>query len=410
MSEDRAMAREMKTRYDGVWVRHRARCPALLDRRCTCKPSYIARVYDRDSRRKVASPSYPTADAARSWRTDKLQTIRDGGAVRSSTHRLKDVVDEFETAARAGRALNKKRAPYKPDALRDLESAFRAWIVPELGSKRLDGVRRGDVQRLVDYMVDEGISGSRIRTVVHALRSLYTYAIDRDICHASPVASSIRMPAMGETPRDRTATPAEVKVLLDALPLRDRVPFALAAYAGGRRKEIRHLRWEHFDLDAGLLGWGRDPRARKSARADRHAPIVRPLERILRMWWEEQGRPAAGLVCPGHKPGGRNSGLLSFEALQRRADAVWEPKDREGRPILERKVGDRITAHDLRHVVTTWLDQAGVRPVVKAAILGHEAEGGITQTRYTHVPLADIHEAGRLLARFVAPRHLRRVV
>lgn len=213
---------------------------------------------------------------------------------------------------------------------------------PEFGTRKPDEIRRGEIQLLVDAMAGQGLSGSRIRNVINSLRALYTYMISRDLCPASPVAS-IRLPAMDETPRDRVATPPEFARLLSALPAEDALPYALAGYASGRRAEIRKLTWPNVGFAEELIFFGRDG-ARKSRAARRRAPLVSPLRTMLRTEWLRQGKPSTGLVCPGLKPGGRNSGLLSFEALQARADDLWEPKDEDGKLILAKKIGDRITA------------------------------------------------------------------
>lgn len=386
------MPRETKTRWEGVWARHRAGCPARDGGRCRCTPSYIARVYDRAARRHVASPSFPTADAARSWRTDRLAAQDVGQTITPATRRVRDVAAEFLDAARSGRALNKRGQRFKASALRDIEGALRVWVLPELGAERIDRVRRRDVQQLVDLMVAEGLSGSRVRSAVNALRTLYAWAITREIVHASPI-TGVQLPAMDETPRDRVAAPDEAAALLAALAPDDRLPLALALYGGGRRSEIRFLTWCDVDRDRWAVTWGADERARKSRAAHRLVPAVTPLVALLREQWMRLGRPDDGLVCPGQKPGGRNSGMLSIEAWQTRADSAWQMAGLE-----------RITLHEARHTCATWLDRAGVRPVVQARWLGHAPQGGISQARYTHVLDDDLVEAAGLLAGMLSGR------
>ena len=104
-----------------------------------------------------------------------------------------------------------------------------------------------------------------------------------------------------------------------------------------------------MDLKLGVIYLGADEHARKSRAARRAVPIVKPLRLMLRRIFLQRGRPeGAELLCTGRKPGGRNSGMLSFEALQKRADDAWESKDDHGKPT-GMKVGDRITAHECRH-------------------------------------------------------------
>ncbi len=311
--------------------------------------------------------------------------------------RVVKAIEAFLAAAEAGRALNKHGRRYKSSAIRDLRGALEGYVEPVLGARRLADVHRADVQSIVDAMTREK-SGSRVRSVVNAVHSLYSWAQDRELVEHDP-ARGVRLPAMNAVARDRAATVSEMRVLLGALVPADALPYALAVYATARRAEIRHARVEDVDLDLGVIYLGADEGGRKSRAAQRAVPLVKPLASMLRRELMRRGRPdGRALLCPGHKPGGRNSGMLSFEALQVRADDVWEPKDKDGMPTGA-KVGERITAHECRHTCASWLDAAGLRPVVVSALMGHSVparQAGaapITQERYTHALPGELHAA-----------------
>ena len=78
-------------------------------------------------------------------------------------------------------------------------------VIPSFGTKKLGDVRRRDVQRLVDELSPE-LSGSRVRSVVNAIHSLYRWAQAREIVYHDP-ASLVQLPAMESQPRDRVASP-----------------------------------------------------------------------------------------------------------------------------------------------------------------------------------------------------------
>jgi site-specific recombinase XerD len=103
-----------------------------------------------------------------------------------------------------------------------------------MARRRLDDVRRSDVQKLVDDLSAAGLSGSRVRSIVNAIRSLYRWAQDRELASHDP-AALVRLPAVDASPRDRVATPAEFASLLSTLPVEDALPFALAGYVTARR-------------------------------------------------------------------------------------------------------------------------------------------------------------------------------
>ena len=110
-------------------------------------------------------------------------------------------VDEFIEAAHAGQALNRSGRPYKPSALRDLQGILEYHVATELGNVPLRDVRRRHVQALVDRLGAEGLSESRIRSVVSALRGLYGYAIDRGHVEFNP-ADALVMPHPDEPAPD----------------------------------------------------------------------------------------------------------------------------------------------------------------------------------------------------------------
>ena len=401
------MPKDTSTRYQGIYARHRLDCALEHgSSSCSCDPSYWGQVWDRSAGKRRKTRSFPAIPEARQARADLEATIRAGRVPVASSMRVSAAIDAYLAAIESGTAMNKHGHRYKPSAVRDLRGALEGHVKDAFGGHRLTDVRRGDVQRLVDKMAPEK-SGSRVRTVVNAVRSLYAWAQDRELVDHDP-ASRVRLPAMNPTPRDRVAGVAEMRTLLAALKARDALPYALAAYATARREEIRRLRVGDVDLELGVVYLGSDDAARKSQAAKRAVPLVRPLKAMLREELLRRGRPPAGeLLCPGSKPGGGNSGLLSFEALQKRADDTWQPKDKDGEPTGE-QVGERITAHECRHTCASWMDAAGVRPVVVSQLMGHAApafQAGaarITQERYTHALPGELDRARDLLDAWLA--------
>jgi integrase len=400
------MPKDTKTRYQGIYARHRLDCAVEHDRTCNCAPSYWGQVWDRAAGKPRKTKTLPSIAEARNARADLEATLRAGMLPASSTMRVAKAIEAYLAAIDAGTALNKHGRAYKPSAVRDLQGALEGYVQPALSGHRLADVRRGDVQRLVDSMTPEK-SGSRVRTVVNSIRSLYAWAQDRELVDHDP-ASRVRLPAMNATPRDRVATVAEMQTLLDALDPADALPYALAVYATARRAEIRHARVGDVDLDLGVIYLGADDRGRKSRAAQRAVPIAKPLALRLRRELMRRGRPSpTALLCPGRKLGGRNSGMLSFEGLQKRVDDAWEPKDEHGKPTGE-QVAERITAHECRHTCASWLDAAGVRPVLVSQLMGHAAPARqmgaaqITQERYTHALPGELEQAREHFDRWLA--------
>jgi integrase len=395
---------DMRTRWPGVSIRHRKGCPALKGSRCRCEPGYIARVWDPRRRRPAHSPVLHAPAEAVNWKQDTLSALRAGAELAREGIYVADANTRFLAAIRDGSALNKKGRPYKQSAIRTIEDAIRNHVTTELGEMLLGDVRRGHVQALVDEMVASELSGSRVRNVLNALRSLYTYAIARDMVDESPI-SSIQLPAMNEQPRDRIAAPTEFRDLLAVLTPQDAIPFALAAYASARSQEIRSLTWPAIGWRQGLVTLAEDPNYAKSDAAHRSFPLISQLKQLLQQEWQRQGRPdGQALVCPGHKPGGENSGMLSISALYTRADETWETAKLKP-----------IRLQESRHTAASWMRAAGIDLKLRSTLMGHAStastdggRGSITDDRYTHVMPGEIEQAGKALSTYLRKQTTRR--
>lgn len=386
--------RDTKTRYQGVFARHQKECAVNAGAHCNCKPSYYGVVWDRARKRHVKTKRMPTIEAARNARSDLSGRVErgelpDGGGIRMSDARAR-----FVAAAREGRALNKHGRRYKPRAVDDIEEVLRVHVEPTLGTKRISTIRRSHVQALVDGLAPE-LSGSRVRSIVNGLRSLYRWAQDRELTSHDP-AALVRLPAMDATPIERVASSAEFAQLLAVLEPQDALPYALAGYAMGRRAQIVRLHWPEVDLTVGALEWGVEWEARKYEASRRVVPIVPPLLVLLKRVYLEQGRPKDGLVCPPHT-GWTTTGLLNTGWLAKRAEQSWT-----GAKLQP------ITLQEARHTAATWLDAAGVPPKIASVLMGHatpERQPGaaqITLARYTHALPEDIERARAKLAAYLA--------
>ncbi len=375
--------------------------------------SYYASVWDRTAGKYRKTKRASRLLEARNTRADLIDALRQGKLAAGSGLHFDDAREKFIAAAREGVALNKWGRRYRRRAVNGLESALQR--IPDwLSRRRLGDVQRGDMQRIADELVAEGLSGSRVRTVVNAVRSLYRWAQDREFVSHDP-AALVRLPATGETPRDRVATPGEFARLLAALTLQtpkekaeglprdaeralaDSVPWALAGYATARNQEIRYLDWQEIDWALDAVELAADEEGRKPGGSWRVVPLVKPLRIILRRAWLAQGRPRKGKVCLPRKRS--KSGMLSLDNVQEQVHRRWRELEMEP-----------IGLHEARHTAATWLDHAGVSPKVASQLMGHktpayqEGAAPITLSRYTHTLPGELERARDLLDKFIAER------
>jgi integrase len=281
--------------------------PATSWERCSCKPSFYGVAWDKEAGRNQKTRYRQRVTEARNLRDDLTQKIRNGEIVEPGGLTVAEAHESFVAAARGGIALNKKGRPYKPNAVVDLDGCL-SKLPQAIRGADVWALRRGQIQRAVDEFHRAGLSGSRIRSIVNALRSLYRWAEDRELVTRDP-AAEIRLPAYEPAGSVRVASPAEFAKLLAAIETEDAVPFALGAYGSARAQEIRHLRWEDVDFDKVRISLAADEDARKSEAARRLVPMVAPLERILAEEARRQGRPREGMVCPPRRRGGVGNDL-----------------------------------------------------------------------------------------------------
>jgi hypothetical protein len=139
--------------------------------------------YDwRPTSTRAATTTNPTVVAVPRDRPDEATAPN----ARPNDVRVAAVIDEFIEAAESGRAPNRSGRPYRPSALRDLRGTLRHHVAPHLGEMPLRDVRRRHVQSLVDRLVAERLSVSRIRSVISAIRAMYGYAIEQGYAEFSP--------------------------------------------------------------------------------------------------------------------------------------------------------------------------------------------------------------------------------
>jgi hypothetical protein len=391
---------DTRTRYQAVFARHKLACAKALDkeRRCNCKPSFYGRVWDPELGRHRRTKMRPSAREAKGLREELLESIRRGIlAGRLPRITLGQAHARFISDCRAGIALNNRGEPYKPKAVTNLDSSLNS-LPASIRRKALGDVTGPDLQEAIDEYRRRGLSNSRIKSIICAVRSLYTWATQRGRVPRSP-AANLRLPAVRYRERSRIAKPAEFAELLAVLRPEDALPWALAAYGTARHQEIQILEWPGVDFQGDTILLAAEEDARKSDAALRVVPMVEQLRRRLFAEWARQGEPQSGRVCPPRRRS--RSGLICLGTLSKRLTINW------------RALGlEPIGLQDSRHTAATWLDHAGVSPKVASTLMGHKAPAQglhlgaapITLRRYTHVLDGELDRAREMLTGFLSSR------
>jgi integrase len=273
-------------------------------------------------------------------------------------------------------------------------------IKPDLGATKADKVTRAQVARLHGKLKATPFQANRVLAVIG---SMYTFAARRGIV-AEGVNPARRIEQFKEHRRERFLTHQELerlgRVLREAetkgipwdvderkpkakhLPkIGNRFtkigPFAAAAirlllFTGCRLREILHLKWEHVDLERGLLFLADSKTGRKTVILN--APAMAVLAGIDQL---------GSYVVPGDDP----------EKPRADLKRPWEAV--AGRAGLE---GVRL--HDLRHTYASFGAGGGLGLPIIGKLLGH-TQASTTQ-RYAHLDADPLRRASETIGGRIA--------
>jgi integrase len=157
-------------------------------------------------------------------------------------------------------------------------STYRVHIAPVLGDAAVTEVRRQDVERIVERMINGGLSPKTIRSCISHLTAVFDLAIDHDWTDYNPARRASR-PRDPHTPAEiRVLSLAEVDAVVNAIPNAVNLPrltrqgrwnvgpcldrwadhfppimrvvIRTAALTGMRQSELIGLRWRDVDWHA----------------------------------------------------------------------------------------------------------------------------------------------------------------
>lgn len=120
---------------------------------------------------------------------------------------------------------------------------IRKWIKPRWGSWYLDEIKAVDVEAWLWRLPIARSSRAKIRSI---LSILFNHACRYELFDRNPMRYVRQGAKRGNAPDVLTA--AEIKALVDHLPLRERTLVLLAAATGLRQSELFGLKWRDVDV------------------------------------------------------------------------------------------------------------------------------------------------------------------
>src|SRR4051812_30268341 len=329
-----------RTKTPSAYVAHAPSCPAYSadGPRCRCNPSYRGR-------RRHPVTGKPIWQKATKNRAEVLTWLADAELAASLAEtepharaNLETLGDAWMDGVESG-VIGRRRGKGKAYSETTIANYRRSWLHvlrPEFGPMVAEEISEVEWQIWVDQLSREGLSRSRIANHVAVASSIYAWALSpsRRFVTRNPLRM-VELPPNDEKPRLRVALVPEAEHLLAALSPEDRVPYAIACYAGLRRAEIDRLEWPEVLDDGKIASHILVLRSKSEAGTQRRPPIAEPLQQILREAWLRQGRPTSGAVCERSVMSGKL------------ASAATEAWDDAGL--------NRITLHECRHTYASML-------------------------------------------------------
>ncbi|QRG09283.1 integrase arm-type DNA-binding domain-containing protein [Xanthobacter dioxanivorans] len=322
--------------------------------------------------------------------------------------------------------MEAKRKPSTTVLYRDI---LNRHVLPEFGGRKAESLTSADLAKLHIKMRPTRFQANRMLAVVG---SMYSFAASRGFV-AKGVNPSVGIEKYTEQGRERYLSSEELARLGDAIREAETVgipwepdpakkskhapkaenrrtridPYAAAALrllllTGARLREILHLRWDHVDLERGLLFLPDSKTGKKTIVLN--GPAMSLLAELPRAGafviagasaGTDEEKPRADLQRPWALVS-RRAGFFEMTPVlmvqgKPEVDAKGKPKLRE-RPT--------VRLHDLRHTHASIGAGAGLGLPVIGKLLGH-TQASTTQ-RYAHLDADPLRRASDQIGRAIA--------
>jgi len=311
----------------------------------------------REQRRNYRIGQFPATDvaAARQRALEMLALLDQDKDPQDERNRLRALptLAEFARTSYLPWAQLYKRS-YRAD-----ESKLRNHVIPRFGDRRLDSITAMDVT-LYHGEVRRSHCAATANRHLALLSKLFRLAVDDGLVAENPCERVKQFKE--ENQRQRFLSTDELRRLLAAMEAESNKVAAAALQllllTGMRRQEALEARWEHVDLESGVLFLPRTKNGR-----GRYVPLNDEAKALLAA---QPSRGASTWVFPGKDPAKPLSN-------------VTKPFLR----ILERAGIAHMRIHDLRHSFASLAVNAGASLYQVQHLLGHSSPA--MAQRYSHL-------------------------
>lgn len=301
--------------------------------------------------------------------------------------------------------LNLRADDLKPKAWNAAASPIRRWVVPTIGTRKLDRLTASDIRAVDQAQYDYGLKGSTVDATRRALHTMLKHA-QAEGYHVPNPALMVKKPTVDTSDRTDLTLEESLACLaaVERLELPNGIRWALALLYGARQNEVLGLVEDCVDWETGdvRLEWQLQAlryKVKKRPEMGFHVPRGYRHRHLVDAWhlvevkskagtrvlsghpavlvelarWREQ-RPANpwGLLFP------RATGRPLNDKLDR--SEWWRIQDEAG---VRHPSGRYYHIHECRNFAATKLDEQGTDEQVVTSLLGHASI--VTSRKYMSV-------------------------
>lgn len=288
-------------------------------------------------------------------------------------NKIEEVNDGEITVKEYGyKSLDANRGMRKENTHKDYVGTFEARIIPIFGGFALSKILTTDLKSWQSKLLEEGLSGSRIRNIRNVLRGIMQDAMDDDLISKNPFDNLKGVSVKAKVPK-HPFTLDEVKYILENETGWFKNFLTVAFFTGMRTGELMALRWSDVSLTSekikvrismrkGVLGT-----TKTDASQDREIDILPPVLEALKEQFKMTGLGGGTIFISN-----RGSGFTDTSGILK---THWYP-------LLKRLSLVKRDLYHTRHTFATMMISRNEDITWVSKTLGH-ADVNITLSTYT---------------------------
>lgn len=308
----------------------------------------------------------------------------------------------------------------RPSTVKGYRDIWNLHLKPRAVGLWMREIRTCDVQRILDGIAKPGtLTSNSLRHIKSQISGIFSYAKQQGYFDGENPARNTAIPPSRPSEETYAYSLEEIAQILSVLPEPAATVFAVAAFTGARRGEIRGLLWENYsdgEIQVTRSIWRGHVTEPKTRRSRGAIPVISPLAKRLESHRTRNGKPKTGVMFPNNNGESMDLGNLlnrSILPALNRCAVCGKPKE-ECRK-LSRSIDNEMPDHEFerdkmlpewhgwhaaRRGLGTNLYRLGVPEKTIQAILRH-ANVSTTSTYYIKSAADDTRVAMAKLEKLV---------